>query len=157
MINGLGKNFLSTLNITGREDASIYAEAQLAMSVGNWIISAMQMAGLVYIHSMPTATHMQNIIDVGGTNPFETTPGPHVQSYFVSVTDREGKGKNPRLGQISEMSKGTKGFLSDLFGVQVGLRMPSVTASKEVNLKIKRSKATVSPVSYTHLTLPTKA
>ena len=144
VINGLGKNFLSTLNITGREDASIYAEAQLAMSVGNWIISAMQMAGLVHIHSMPTATHMQNIIDVGGTNPFETTPGPHVQSYFVSVTDREGGNKNPRLAQISELSKGTKGFLSDLFGVQVGLRMPSMTAPKEVNLKIKRSKATVS-------------
>ena len=142
----LGRDFVRLMDIRSTKEASKHAESQLHMSVGAWILSAMQQADLIKANTMNTQQHIKNIKSVGGkvsdSVKIDDISKDSV-STFISVTDINGQNKNKRLNQISALNKGTKGFLSDIFGIDIGLRTPTLAAPNSVKLKIKGSKASI--------------
>lgn len=137
--DALGTKVIKALGIKISDDANPELRSRLEQSIGQWAVNAMQSADLVHIQTKPSATHLENIEAVGGEIP--TTLNAEGVVTFVSISDSEGNNINDRMLEIIEASKGTKGFLSRLFGVEVGLRSPILEPTKEVNTHIKGTKS----------------
>lgn len=137
--DALGTKVIKALGIKISDDANPELRSRLEQSIGQWAVNAMQSADLVHIQTKPSATHLENIKEVGGEIP--ATLNAEGVVTFVSISDSDGNNINDRLLEIIEASKGTKGFLSQLFGVEVGLRSPTLEPTKEVNTHIKGTKS----------------
>lgn len=137
--DALGTKVIKALGIKISDDANPELRSRLEQSIGQWAVNAMQSADLVHIQTKPSATHLENIKAVGGEIP--ATLNAEGVVTFVSISDSEGNNINDRMLEIIEASKGTKGFLSQLFGVEVGLRSPTLEPTKEVNTHIKGTKS----------------
>ncbi|OOR84929.1 hypothetical protein B0180_02035 [Moraxella canis] len=142
----LGKRVAETLNIQRTENGSVTVDSRLYSALGTWALSAMQSADLIHLHSISSAKHKEAIEQVSGAID-EKDFSPHGTVRFVSITNKEGKGINKRINEISETNKGTAGYLADIMGGVSAVRIPSLKPIEEsaenVKRRIKRTDATV--------------
>lgn len=142
----LGKRIAETLNIQRTENGSIMVDSRLYSALGTWVLSAMQSADLIHLHSISSEKHKKAIEEVRGVID-EKDFNSHGTVRFVSITNKEGEGINKRINEISEANKGTAGYLTDIMGGVSAVRMPSLKPIEEsianVKRRIKRTDATV--------------
>ncbi|WP_395147142.1 D-alanyl-D-alanine carboxypeptidase family protein [Moraxella atlantae] len=147
----LGKTAVQALGIKETEDAIRESKAELEMSLGNWIVSAMQVAGLVDIVEIDKQQHLNNIAAVGGKVP-EFTPSEYSVGYrFVTIKSGKNVQKHERINEIIEYNKGTQGFLGRLFTTDIGLGSPVFKSPKSIKRKIKRTDSLVSDQQATFI------
>lgn len=165
--HSLGKKVTDLMNIKSNGLGSIEVASELNSSIGEWLVSAMQSADLIHIRSMPTALHLINIAEVGGELDDnqkeyveeqkeiieynkEREEGTQVKYLdkgeitFISVVDKNSKNRNPRLQEIVDASKGTLGYMGNVFGSEVGLIAPTLLSTDEMIDKIRGTTATTS-------------
>ena len=149
-IEALGKSVYQSLGLTTTKDASTDAKAQLQMSIGSWLISAMQLADVVTFHDMSAKEHINNINAVEGSIPEGLEVNDTAKTLFIKInnTGLDGEGNpsdsNQRIKEIVELNKGTKGYLANLFGLETNVKYPSLKVPEKVKAKIKKSKSVVS-------------
>ncbi|WP_395143777.1 D-alanyl-D-alanine carboxypeptidase family protein [Moraxella atlantae] len=140
----IGKLAVQTLGIKETDDAIRFSKAELEMSIGNWVVSAMQIAGLIQIVEMDKQQHLDNIQAVSGAVP-EFELNDNAADYrFVTVKSAENVQKHERINEILSYNKGTHNFLSRLFNTDIGLRSPVFKPPQSIKRKIKRTDSIVS-------------
>lgn len=146
--HSLGKKVTDLMNIKSNGLGSIEVASELDSSIGEWVVSAMQSADLIHIRSMPTKDHYSNIAEVGGELTDEQKKviedGSKGEVTFISVVDKNSKNRNPRLQEIVDASKGTLGYMGNVFGSEVGLIAPTLLSTDEMIDKIRGTTATTS-------------
>ena len=133
--NKIGKAVYDTLGLKINDEVNQEWQYRLQASLGDWTMTAMQQAGLLHFHEMNAQKHndFQASYDSNKKEKFNSK----VTVTFVSTTDRQGNNRNKRLKQISDMAKGTQGYLNKLFSNEFGLRYPKLKQPKTVKTKIK--------------------
>lgn len=143
--HNLGKKVTDLMNIKSNGLGSIEVASELDSSIGEWLVSAMQSADLIHIRSMPTKDHYANIAEVGGELTDDQKKviedGSKGEITFISVVDKNSKNRNPRLQEIVDASKGTLGYMGNVFGSEVGLIAPTLLATDEMIQKIRGTEA----------------
>lgn len=155
--HSLGKKVTDLMNIKSNGLGSINVDSELNSSIGEWVVSAMQSADLIHIRSMPTMEHYVNINRVDGeltdTQKEELSEylkidenkrakeGKKGEVTFISIVDKDSKNRNPRIQEIVDASKGTLGYMSNVFGSEVGLIAPTLLATDEMINKIRGTSA----------------
>lgn len=155
--HSLGKKVTDLMNIKSNGLGSINVDSELNSSIGEWVVSAMQSADLIHIRSMPTMEHYVNINRVEGeltdTQKEELSEylkidenkrakdGKKGEVTFISIVDKDSKNRNPRIQEIVDASKGTLGYMSNVFGSEVGLIAPTLLATDEMIDKIRGTTA----------------
>ena len=146
--HSLGKKVTDLMNIKSNGLGSIEVASELDSSIGEWLVSAMQSADLIHIRSMPTKDHYSNIEEVGGELTDEQKKviedGSKGEVTFISVVDKNSKNRNPRLQEIVDASKGTLGYMGNVFGSDIGLIAPTLLSTDEMIDKIRGTTATTS-------------
>lgn len=152
--NALGNKVTTLMNITPNGLGSVEIGSELDTSVGEWVISAMQSADLIHLRSMPTIDHYKNIESVGGEltdtqlEVLEDTDNQKGIVSFISIVDKDSKNRNPRIQEIVDASKHTLGYMSNIFGSEVGLIAPTLLAT---DVMIDKIRGTVSSTSKDQL------
>lgn len=132
----LGRNIVNVLGLKSNDSISEEMASRLNVSLGDWAISSMQSANLVHLHELSSEQHKKNIISVGGDSNFVTSEGGIVR--FVSFTKTDGTGHNTEVIQeISDVNKGTLGYLDNLFGTKSSKVYPSLSKPKDLITKVK--------------------
>ena len=148
--HSLGKKVTDLMNIKSNGLGSIEVASELDSSIGEWVVSAMQSADLIHIRSMPTKDHYSNIAEVGGeltdAQKQVIEDGSKGEVTFISVVDKNSKNRNPRLQEIVDASKGTLGYMGNVFGSEVGLVAPTLLPTDEM-IKIIRGTSAVTAQS----------
>lgn len=140
----LGRNIINVLGLKANDSISEEMASRLNVSLGDWAISSMQSANLVHLHELSSEKHKENIISVGGDSNFDTSEGGVVR--FVSFTKTDGTGHNTEvIEEISNTTKGTLGYLDNLFGTKSAKVYPSLNKPKDLITKIKGVNTLVSP------------
>lgn len=140
----LGRNIINVLGLKSNNSISEEMASRLNVSLGDWAISSMQSANLVHLHELSSEKHKENIISVGGDSNFDTSEGGVVR--FVSFTKTDGTGHNTEvIEEISNTTKGTLGYLDNLFGTKSAKVYPSLNKPKDLITKIKGVNTLVSP------------
>ena len=85
------------------------------MSLGNWVLSALQNTGMVTLMSMDREQHIKNMVAVGGKVPENVSNNNASELMFVTLKPGEEYSRHARIQEIIDNSKGTRGFLSNLF------------------------------------------
>lgn len=146
--HSLGKKVTDLMNIKSNGLGSIEVASELDSSIGEWLVSAMQSADLIHIRSMPTKDHYSNIAEVGGeltdAQKQVIEDGSKGEITFISVVDKNSKNRNPRLQEIVDASKGTLGYMGNVFGSDIGLIAPTLLSTDEMINKIRGTTATTS-------------
>ena len=133
----MGKTVSKLLGFKQYNDVPQDTLARLEASLGNWVVSAMQVADLVYIHTVPMDIYKAD------TNQAVTDEDKHKSVRFVSYVEFDGKNPSQLALQISKLGKGTKGYLNDLFGLQSSKKYPTLTPPEATN-KIDKTKSKIS-------------
>ncbi|WP_411350591.1 hypothetical protein [Moraxella lincolnii] len=133
--NKIGKAVYDTLGLKINDEVNQEWQYRLQASLGDWTMTAMQQAGLLHFHEMDAQKHndFQAKYDSNKEQKFNSK----VTVTFVSTTDRQGNNRNERLKQISDMAKGTQGYLNKLFSNEFGLRYPKLEKPETIKTKIK--------------------
>lgn len=146
--HNLGKKVTDLMNIKSNGLGSIEVASELDSSIGEWLVSAMQSADLIHIRSMPTKDHYSNIAEVGGELSDDQKKviedDGKGEITFISVVDKNSKNRNPRLQEIVDASKGTLGYMGNVFGSDIGLVAPTLLATDEMINKIRGTTTTTS-------------
>ena len=139
----LGRNIINVLGLKSNDSISEEMASRLNVSLGDWAISSMQSANLVHLHELSSEKHKENIISVGGDSNFDTSEGGVVR--FVSFTKTDGTGHNTEvIKEISDVTRGTLGYLDDIFGTKSAKVYPSLNKPKDLITKIKNVNTLVS-------------
>ena len=133
--NKIGKAVYDTLGLKINDEVNQEWQYRLQASLGDWTMTAMQQAGLLHFHEMNAQEH--NDFQASYDSKKEQKFNSKVTVTFVSTTDRQGNNRNERLKQISDMAKGTQGYLNKLFSNEFGLRYPKLEKPETVKTKIK--------------------
>ena len=133
--NKIGKAVYDTLGLKINDEVNQEWQYRLQASLGDWTMTAMQQAGLLHFHEMNAQEH--NDFQANYDSNKEQKFNSKVTITFVSTTDRQGNSRNERLKQISDMAKGTQGYLNKLFSNEFGLRYPKLKQPETVKTKIK--------------------
>ena len=155
--HSLGKKVTDLMNIKSNGLGSINVDSELNSSIGEWVVSAMQSADLIHIRSIPTMEHYKNINRVEGELTKEqekdlneylqiaegdrAKQGKKGEVTFISIVDKDSKNRNPRIQEIVDASKGTLGYMGNVFGSEVGLIAPTLLATDEMIDKIRGTTA----------------
>ena len=132
----LGRNIINVLGLKSNDSISEEMASRLNVSLGDWAISSMQSANLVHLHELSSEKHKENIISVGGDSNFDTSEGGVVR--FVSFTKTDGTGHNTEvIKEISDVTRGTLGYLDNIFGTKSAKIYPSLNKPKDLITKIK--------------------
>lgn len=146
----MGSKVVALLDLKETDEAKQGSAKDLGVSLGGLLISSMQIAGLVNTTTMKAEQHIKNMEVVGGKlQDYAQDLNSQTEIRFVNFTDNGTKDKNERIDEVLEASKGTQGFLAELFGVEFGLRPPKLKAPKEVKRTVKGTKSLVSDLQAT--------
>ena len=147
----LGKTAVAALGIDETADAKRFSKAELEMSLGNWVLSALQNTGMVTLLPMDREQHIKNMKAVGGKIPENVTNSNASELLFVTLKPGEEYSRHARIQEIIDSSKGARGFLSNLFKTDIGLRSPKYKQPTKVKYKIKKSKSIVGNLQATFI------
>ena len=147
----LGKTVVKSLGIQETKDAKRGSMSELEVSIGSWLISAMNTAGLVHIDTMERQKHLDNISEVGGTLPEAELNSNASEVRFVTLKASKTDERHERIKEIIEASKGTQDFLSRVFTTDVGLRSPKLKQPSKIKRTIKKTKALVGGLQATFI------
>lgn len=139
----LGKQISKNLEFKQYDDVPADTLARLETSLGFWVISAMQMQGLVHFTDMPSTEHRDNILKAGGQ---EFNANEKGKITFVSMADPsvEKPIAHKEVQKIQSKSHGTNQFLQKLYGIDSLQRLPLLEKPTKANLKISKSNSKVS-------------
>lgn len=151
----IGTNFTKLLDIQETQYAKRGSLSDLQMSVGNWVISALQVAGLAETMTMDGNQHLANMSAVGGVIPDKLALTDWSTVNFVKftkfITDDNQTVNHERVEQINQTNKHSQGVLNELFDVEIGLRFPKLVQPTKVKRTVKGMKTMVSNLQATFI------
>lgn len=139
----LGKQIMSALELKQGGDVPSETQDRLASSLGNWLVSALQIGGYVHITTMPV-NEVDSYKALVTQESFTANPDNKSTMSFVSFTNVEGENKHDVIDEVIEVSRETGSYLADLFGIPSSKRFPSLKPNKAVKKSIRGTKQKVS-------------
>lgn len=138
MTSSLGRAVIRDLGLKQTDDVPAETLARLEASLGDWLISAMQVADLVHINTLPSGEFNQDKLIAQGSDESVPESDWLKQTHFVSLSTNEIN------KQIADIGKGTGSYLADLLGVQSRKVYPTLKPNKEVKDKVESTSAKLS-------------
>ena len=139
----LGKQIMSALELKQGGDVPSETQDRLASSLGNWLVSALQIGGYVHIITMPV-NEVDSYKALVTQESFKENPDNKSTMSFVSFTNVDGENKHDVIDEVIEVSRETGSYLADLFGIPSSKRFPSLKPNKAVKKSIRGTKQKVS-------------
>lgn len=138
MTSSLGRAVIRDLGLKQTDDVPEQTLARLEASLGDWLVSAMQVADLVHINTLPSGEFNQDKLIAQGKDGEILESDWLKQTHFVSLSTNE------LNTQIADIGKGTGSYLADLLGVQSRKVYPTLKPNKEVKDKVESTSAKLS-------------
>lgn len=138
MTSSLGRAVIRDLGLKQTDDVPEQTLARLEASLGDWLISAMQVADLIHINTLPSGEFNQDKLIAQGSDESVPESDWLKQAHFVSLSTNE------LNTQIADIGKGTGSYLADLLGVQSRKVYPTLKPNKEVKDKVESTSAKLS-------------
>lgn len=138
MTSSLGRAVIRDLGLKQTDDVPAETLARLEASLGDWLISAMQVADLVHINTLPSGEFNQDKLIAQGSDESVPESDWLKQAHFVSLSTNEIN------KEIADIGKGTGSYLADLLGVQSRKVYPTLKPNKEVKDKVESTSAKLS-------------
>ena len=138
MTSSLGRAVIRDLGLKQTDDVPEQTLARLEASLGDWLISAMQVADMVHINTLPSGEFNQDKLIAQGSDESVPESDWLKQAHFVSLSTNEIN------KQIADIGKGTGSYLADVLGVQSRKVYPTLKPNKEVKDKVEGTSAKLS-------------
>ncbi|UZA57385.1 M15 family metallopeptidase [Moraxella bovis] len=138
MTSSLGRAVIRDLGLKQTDDVPAETLTRLEASLGDWLISAMQVADMVHINTLPSGEFNQDKLIAQGKDEEIPESDWLKQTHFVSLST------NDINTQIADISKGTGSYLADVLGVQSRKVYPTLKPNKEVKDKVESTSAKLS-------------
>lgn len=138
MTSSLGRAVIRDLGLKQTDDVPEQTLARLEASLGDWLISAMQVANMVHINTLPSGEFNQDKLIAQGSDESVPESDWLKQTHFVSLS------ANEINKQIADIGKGTGSYLADVLGVQSRKVYPTLKPNKEVKDKVESTSAKLS-------------
>ena len=138
MTSSLGRAVIRDLGLKQTDDIPEQTLARLEASLGDWLISAMQVANMVHINTLPSGEFNQDKLIAQGSDESVPESDWLKQTHFVSLS------ANEINKQIADIGKGTGSYLADVLGVQSRKVYPTLKPNKEVKDKVESTSAKLS-------------
>lgn len=138
MTSSLGRAVIRDLGLKQTDDVPEQTLARLEASLGDWLISAMQVANMVHINTLPSGEFNQDKLIAQGSDESVPESDWLKQTHFVSLSTNEIN------KEIADISKGTGSYLADVLGVQSRKVYPTLKPNKEVKDKVESTSAKLS-------------
>lgn len=138
MTSSLGRAVIRDLGLKQTDDVPAETLTRLEASLGDWLISAMQVADMVHINTLPSGEFNQDKLIAQGRDEEIPESDWLKQTHFVSLST------NDINTQIADISKGTGSYLADVLGVQSRKVYPTLKPNKEVKDKVESTSAKLS-------------
>lgn len=138
MTSSLGRAVIRDLGLKQTDDVPAETLARLEASLGDWLISAMQVADLVHINTLPSGEFNQDKLIAQGSDESVPESDWLKQAHFVSLSTNEIN------KEIADIGKGTGSYLADVLGVQSRKVYPTLKPNKEVKDKVESTSAKLS-------------
>lgn len=138
MTSSLGRAVIRYLGLKQTDDVPEQTLARLEASLGDWLISAMQVADMVHINTLPSGEFNQDKLIAQGSDESVPESDWLKQAHFVSLSTNEIN------KQIADIGKGTGSYLADVLGVQSRKVYPTLKPNKEVKDKVEGTSAKLS-------------
>lgn len=138
MTSSLGRAVIRDLGLKQTDDVPEQTLARLEASLGDWLISAMQVADLIHINTLPSGEFNQDKLIAQGSDESVPETDWLKQTHFVSLSTNE------LNTQIADIGKGTGSYLADVLGVQSRKVYPTLKPNKEVKDSIEGTSAKLS-------------
>lgn len=153
LIHALGKKAAQFLGLKVRRDSDPKFQSSLEGSLGGLIYMALRTQGLVQETTVPGKQHAANMSLVHTANGKEyVEPKELGFEYAYARTTLKNGEVIPRIKDVIEKNQDTKGFLSKLFGNDVGLREPKLEQPKTFDqTTISRTSSTVPSVQAEYI------
>lgn len=144
-VNSIGRTAYELLGLKTNKDVSELYRGRMIASLGNWVTSSLVNVGLMYEATISNGELKKDSYALDNDNYGDNeADDEHSTVTFLSFTTPDGEGKKKLLDDITEINKGTQGFLGKLFGGDVGLRSPTLEPTDTVNRDIRGTTAKVS-------------
>lgn len=144
-VNSIGRTAYELLGLKTNKDVSELYRGRMIASLGNWVTSSLVNVGLMYEATISNGELKKDSYALDNDNYDDNEAADdHSIVTFLSFTTPDGEGKKKLLDDITEINKGTQGFLGKLFGGDVGLRSPTLEPTDTVNRDIRGTTAKVS-------------
>lgn len=138
MTSSLGRAVIRDLGLKQTDDVPEQTLARLEASLGDWLISAMQVANMVHINTLPSGEFNQDKLIAQGSDESVPESDWLKQAHFVSLSTNEIN------KEIADIGKGTGSYLADVLGVQSRKIYPTLKPNKEVKDKVEGTSAKLS-------------
>ena len=138
MTSSLGRAVIRDLGLKQTDDVPEQTLARLEASLGDWLISAMQVANMVHINTLPSGEFNQDKLIAQGSDESVPETDWLKQAHFVSLSTNEIN------KEIADIGKGTGSYLADVLGVQSRKVYPTLKPNKEVKDKVESTSAKLS-------------
>ena len=138
MTSSLGRAVIRDLGLKQTDDVPEQTLARLEASLGDWLISAMQVANMVHINTLPSGEFNQDKLIAQGSDESVPETDWLKQTHFVSLSTNEIN------KQIADIGKDTGSYLADVLGVQSRKVYPTLKPNKEVKDSIEGTSAKLS-------------
>lgn len=138
MTSSLGRVVIRDLGLKQTDDVPEQTLARLEASLGDWLISAMQVANMVHINTLPSGEFNQDKLIAQGSDEGVPESDWLKQAHFVSLSTNEIN------KEIADIGKGTGSYLADVLGVQSRKVYPTLKPNKEVKDKVESTSAKLS-------------
>lgn len=138
MTSSLGRAVIRDLGLKQTDDVPEQTLARLEASLGDWLISAMQVANMVHINTLPSGEFNQDKLIAQGSDESVPESDWLKQAHFVSLSTNEIN------KEIADIGKGTGSYLADVLGVQSRKVYPTLKPNKEVKDKVESTSAKLS-------------
>lgn len=159
-VGKLGKSAVKYLGLKVTNDSDPKYQQRLENSVGTLVLFAMEDMGLVKSTAIPAHEVLKDLTLIGDVlsplyNSLKKLPPNATLTFISPVTEQtdEGLKLNEQSQAIVDANTGTKGFLSKLFGDDVGYRRPLLEKPKEFTQgSINKTSSTVPSLEADNLT-----
>ena len=138
-IISLGRDVVKSLGLKAIDTAPKETQARLEASVGEWLVSSMQVAGLAHIKEY-NASEVRNDASIVLGKELDNQ-----ESYsIISTFTLHPKGIDTKeVDEIVDIAKDTQGYLSDLYGSVTNKIYPSLSPIEDVLDDIDKTNAKV--------------
>lgn len=138
MTSSLGRAVIRDLGLKQTDDVPEQTLARLEASLGDWLISAMQVADMVHINTLPSGEFNQDKLIAQGSDESVPESDWLKQTHFVSLSTNEIN------KEIADIGRGTGSYLADVLGVQSRKVYPTLKPNKKVKDSIEGTSAKLS-------------
>lgn len=146
--NNIGRDAYTYLGLKTNKDVSELYASRMQSSLGNWVVATLVNEGYLFKETMSKAEFTSHFHEGMSVDDDATIDHANSTASFISFTKLPKNGlrvqKDAGIQLIVDAGKGTKGYLSKLFGGDVGLRSPTFEPTDKVKRDIKGTTAKVS-------------